>query len=383
VSLEQRDIVVLIDPPSDRYGNDRLFEDDPILNRDDCLSPFRLLKAALTSRGIRVHTADLLFGSHVDFSHAFYWSFGRLRDFDRLAKRRDVSLVAFRVTEPPVVSPAMYRALPRILDQFQKVYVYNIQGHGYERWHAPDDKLRPMRFTQARDSLREDLWDEPREKLIVMINGNKGGHDRRRELYSERIRALVSLHRSGPIDLYGPGWDMSLPSDGLQLAILYRYGHAPPLLYWRHRGEILSVYKGVARSKLETLARYKFALCYENMAMPGYVTEKLFDCFFAGTIPVYLGAPDVREYVPDDTFIDMRRFIAYRDLYDFLLRMPDSRTEGYRNAARQFLSSDRFHPFSRQKLVDEVEEDLSKAMAPTGLGYRSTQREKGKLGGGL
>ena len=44
------------------------------------------------------------------------------------------------------------------------------------------------------------------------------------------------------------------------------------------------------------------------------MTEKLFDCFFSGTVPVYWGAPDVFDWVPADCFIDMRQFTDFAQL---------------------------------------------------------------------
>ena len=52
-------------------------------------------------------------------------------------------------------------------------------------------------------------------------------------------------------------------------------------------------WRGPARSKSETLGRYTFALCFENMVLKGWITEKIFDCFYSGTVPIYLGAPDL------------------------------------------------------------------------------------------
>ena len=34
------EVVVSIDPSSKSYYEDRLFQGDPVLNRDNCLSPF-------------------------------------------------------------------------------------------------------------------------------------------------------------------------------------------------------------------------------------------------------------------------------------------------------------------------------------------------------
>ena len=58
------------------------------------------------------------------------------------------------------------------------------------------------------------------------------------------------------------------------------------------------------QTKLDTIGRYHFCLALENSIAPDYVTEKMFDPLAAGTVPVYLGAPNAAAFVPDNSFID-------------------------------------------------------------------------------
>ena len=57
--------------------------------------------------------------------------------------------------------------------------------------------------------------------------------------------------------------------------------------------------------KIGTFAKYKFCLTFENNLVRDYVTERLFDAFVAGCLPVYFGAPNIRELLPspDAAFI--------------------------------------------------------------------------------
>jgi alpha-1,3-fucosyltransferase 10 len=62
-------------------------------------------------------------------------------------------------------------------------------------------------------------------------------------------------------------------------------------------------------AKLELIERHKFTLAFENSIAIDYVTEKLYDPLVAGSVPVYLGAPNVRELAPaDDCLIDAAEF---------------------------------------------------------------------------
>jgi len=43
MNLSPKDVMVFIDPSSQAYYQNRLFQDDSVLNRDNCLSPFHKL----------------------------------------------------------------------------------------------------------------------------------------------------------------------------------------------------------------------------------------------------------------------------------------------------------------------------------------------------
>jgi hypothetical protein len=51
--------------------------------------------------------------------------------------------------------------------------------------------------------------------------------------------------------------------------------------------------------KQEFGRRYKFCVSIENNIEQDYVTEKVYHALEAGCVPIYLGAPNVDEYVPD------------------------------------------------------------------------------------
>ena len=51
---------------------------------------------------------------------------------------------------------------------------------------------------------------------------------------------------------------------------------------------------GAVENKGEWLKDYKFNICFENSSYPGYLTEKLFDAYNAGCIPIYWGDTSLR-----------------------------------------------------------------------------------------
>jgi hypothetical protein len=68
--------------------------------------------------------------------------------------------------------------------------------------------------------------------------------------------------------------------------------------------------------KEEGLCDYMFSVAIENGEYETYFTEKLLDCFATGTIPVYLGAPDIGKHFNMDGIIVLSdEFDVSEDIY--------------------------------------------------------------------
>jgi len=55
--------------------------------------------------------------------------------------------------------------------------------------------------------------------------------------------------------------------------------------------------------KWDGLAEYRYSVAIENCEYPDYWTEKIADCFLAGTIPFYHGCPNIADYFPPESFV--------------------------------------------------------------------------------
>jgi len=51
------------------------------------------------------------------------------------------------------------------------------------------------------------------------------------------------------------------------------------------------------------LSSYKFMLCFENASNPWYITEKLYNAWLGGTIPIYWGCTQVKEFLNPKAFL--------------------------------------------------------------------------------
>lgn len=335
---------VVIDPSSAHYFGNKLFDlSDAKLNRDDSLLPFHRMNSALRAKDISVNTVDLLLGGDVGAPDNKYFSMGMLANIPKLKLRKDVELKGFLIMEPPVVAPELYDALPGLTAQFGAVYVHNTIGDGYSLAGVDQGRLRKFYWPQPYMGVIEKYWTKTdRLNRIVVINGNHKPKGRVRELYSKRIEAMASLAALNAVDLYGRGWRKWWTRTSAWLP------------YWLNRRVLMSIYRGECLSKYETLSRYRYSLCFENMEMTGYVTEKIFDCLYAGTIPLYWGAPDIASLVPPDVYIDVRKFSSFDDLWSAINKMSAADVDAMRAAGRAFLNSEDFLVYynSIQDIVD-------------------------------
>jgi len=81
---------------------------------------------------------------------------------------------------------------------------------------------------------------------------------------------------------------------------------------------------GPVPDKREFCNRYKFCLAFENSSAPGYLTEKLFDAWAAGCVPVYWGDERVGDDINTKCFIHARDFDSWESLADHVMEVDHS-----------------------------------------------------------
>ena len=217
--------------------------------------------------------------------------------------------------EPPTVEPNLYKE--KIQRLFSKIYTWNddlVDNQHFFKFHYP--VLNAM--ISDRPSFEE-------KKLCTTIIGHRTSKHPK-ELYSEREKAILYFN--------------SLDNDDFEF-----YGRD-----WEDCG--YSSYRGVVDDKIETMKYYRFALCYENIGgIKGYITEKIFDCFSAGCIPIYLGAENIQHYIPKNCFIDRREFADEAALYHFIKKMPEEEYEKRIESIKNYLDSEEASVFSRENFL--------------------------------
>lgn len=270
--------------------------------------------------------------------------------------------------ESPLIARRFYMNIASLAGRF----VHNWQFGGTEgRLKFTATRFQTMRFPVShRDSLDSMDWND--RKLLCIINSNKRVYRtdytslassarsffsralyegqrfidpwiRSREIYTERVEAIKYYSDLDLIDLYGLGWDRPIPGFSAS------YSSAAK-----------KAYKGLMEydKKVQLLSKYKFCICFENCVFPGYVTEKIFDALLAGCIPIYFGAPDIEDFVPENVFVDYRKFNDWKALTDYITGMPYDKARQMLDNARAYLKSEGFDRHYLPKRVTEIFGDI-------------------------
>lgn len=278
--------------------------------------PFKELKKILEKKGFEPRTVDQVSFGEPSIEKVIFFNLDITNPyFKEAAKRFSKEKMVLVLFEPPVVIPKQYQMENH--KYFSKVLTWN------------DDLIDNKRYFKFfwMNTLNESNFSQPKfseRKLATLMNARKSSNQSN-ELYSERVKAIEFFEKNYPndFDLYGYFWNQVLPQD-------------PPGFKLPPRPS----YRGSVENKYQTLAKYKFNICYENMGnVKGYITEKIFDAFLSRSVPVYLGASNITEYIPEDAFIDRRRFNSYDELYQFLKGMNLDTHERYIKAGKRFLQS--------------------------------------------
>ncbi|MEN9343295.1 MAG: hypothetical protein RLZZ453_82 [Chlamydiota bacterium] len=238
----------------------------------------------------------------------------RRYDLSRLPKEKTVLFM----WEPKTVLPRMYD--PEVQACFSSVYTWDdnlIDGKKYVKFNYP------VLIPQVHYSIP---FNE--RKLCTFVSSDLDSKQQH-ELYSQRRAVVEYFEGAGErgFEFYGRRWN---PEQHIS-------------------------YRGAPQDKLSVIKDYKFYICYENTSdVKGYITEKIFECFAAGVVPIYWGASNIDSYIPKGCFIDRRAFSGMEELHAFLLAMTEEEHALYLKKAKEFLMSQGAQAFTFQRLAEQM-----------------------------
>ncbi len=120
--------------------------------------------------------------------------------------------------------------------------------------------------------------------------------------------------------------------------------------------------------KLDIYRKYKFVIAFENAIDIDYITDIFYDPLIAGSVPIYLGAPNINDFAPGDhCFVDVRQFENPKALADFINTCYDDeqlyanffewKNQPLKESFLQKIEKQKDHPLVR--LCRQVEEKIN------------------------
>lgn len=310
-------------------------------DRDESNLPFFYLRKRLKNAGILLNTPDLNKGKDI-----------RFQIHHNIPKRQQdaIGKLFLLQMECESIWPDNFDSVK--LRKYQKIM-------GWSRENR-EQGIVHLNFPNRLNSGW--LARSERKKKYCMIAANKIPSKRVRgisDLYKERAK-LVNFVASRPqyasdFSLYGAGWDLNFQN---ATKFFLKKILKQDFYCWADLRAGINkffFYKGIAATKNQILAEHDFAFCFENFGgFSGYVTEKIFDCFSNGCIPIYKGDDSVRECIPDNCYIDASQFNDFEELFCFLESISVAEIIEYRSRIHDLIASQRLRKYSLQSFVDTI-----------------------------
>ncbi len=310
-------------------------------------APFmRAFRDYMRGVGVNVVTIDQVDFHDPSVTHVLYFDYSwRSARTDRFLASVPFEKRALVMIEPSLVNPSLYFTA-HYRGRFKTVFTWALKlinkNPSYTRINVPvgaeplSYRVNPFKQLTFAD-----------KRFLVAVSANRWSY-MPHSAYATRLRAYKHFDQAGhgPFDLYGIGWDAPRVIAGLKLSA-HRFAS--------YRGPIAGGYD----AKVKVIAGYKFALCLENNASePGYISEKILDCFCARCVPVYYGWKGAGDYLPKDAWIDLRDFRSLEDLETHLNQIDEVRYARYIQAIDLFMQSEQVGLFSMSHFFKVISDRL-------------------------
>lgn len=284
----------------------------------------------------KVHLGDIDVCLFIDTHHKY---------LKKLKMRDDTPVLVYLMREPPTFVPE--NNIGKFL-RFSELFNASLTWN--DEICKIDSSFYKYRYPQ-RTTMRAEESDKFEEKKLLTSVSSRKHSNHPNELYSARediIRYFTKYHQS-EFKFYGRGWN-----EKFDLSERYHFGKPDAVNYHTYGGEI--------SDKLSVYFKNKFALCFENTAgVDGYITEKIFDCYRAGIVPVYWGASNITDEIPEDSFVDYRNFRNPKSLYEYLQSIDEEEHKRMVKKGKEYFINTGSKKYSPTKFAQNVYRCLTEA----------------------
>lgn len=324
------------------------------------LFPFVYMKEVLKEFGIDLSTRDI--NTTKESFLLFAWD----NPHTIAAKKRDGQIWSLIMQEPPVYAPETWDK--HYHDKFDYVFTFD---------ETLVDNKKYFYYSFAVDteyfSIPEIVSEEVYKRRTLAVNVSNAVQrqidpDYPNCTHYRRYKTIKWYGRHYPHDFgfYGGTFrkrDYYFQYRGARLVRQL----VPSDIYRRIAAylqrDLINVFRGELKplEKFDVIKNYNFYYCYENSTdINGYISEKIFDCFYNGLVPIYWGAPNIGELIPYNCYIDGSKYESEEELYSFIKTMKYDQYRSYLEEANRFLLSQEMDRFTVKSSVGNILTPLMK-----------------------
>ena len=169
------------------------------------------------------------------------------------------------IIEPPIINGENYRDIPTIASKFNRVFSHHLPlENKIENFVYVPHGGTWLSDTELDEYSVENLIAEKTKEVSCIFS------DKMWNAYHRMRHRVYEEHKGSIVEFFGSGTGTRL------------------------------------NRKIEGLKEYRYSIVVENSEERGYFTEKLIDCFLTGTVPIYLGCPNIEDYFCKDGIIVIR-----------------------------------------------------------------------------
>jgi len=126
-------------------------------------------------------------------------------------------------------------------------------------------------------------------------------------------------------------------------------------------------------AKVDFLRPYKFNIAYENRALPGYTTEKIFEPMLVRCLPIYWGDPEINQHFNPRSFLNRSDFPSDEALIEKIMELDQDDAKYL-----EFMRQPYFHEdipnqyFDPNRILDFFEKIFTQKITPVAQAGRKS-----------
>ena len=320
----------------ERFLNNKIFSKEINVDEQYRHTKYILLKELFSKNDISLDTQDITKDFNSDFTIYI--------DYQEPKSKLNYLIVR----EPPTIIPNNHKI--QKLKYFEKVFTWNSDLENYKNIF----KINTLSFDLENLNI---LDNNSKDGYLLVVSNKKSSS--KYENYSKRFEVIDFFeNQNKKFHLYGTGWHHKSYKNNIINKICNNR-------YIKIRADLPINYKGEIKNKINLGSKFLFQFAIENTKnVKGYISEKIFDCFFSGSIPIYSGSSDIKNYIPENIFINFDDFNNLQELIRYTQSLEKNKIELFREGIRNFFSSENIKYFDSRsntlKLFHVLINDIKK-----------------------